>query len=133
MKPLARRGGEGRGEARADELTVARVVLDQPGAVAITVAPVVGLEEQAAEAAGAVLPEPAGLELAVLARGRGHRVGGALAAVTGVRANDPAIPALKRGQAPALELAKAERCHVSRARRNTSTVDEIGTIPADAA
>ena len=96
-------------------------------------APVVGLKEQAAEAASAVLPEPAGLELTVLARGRGHLVGGALAAVAGVRADDAAIPALERGQAATLELAEAERCHFSRARRNTSTVEEIGAIPADAA
>ena len=115
------------------DLTVARIVLDQPGAITVVVAPVIGLKEQAAEAAGAVLPEPAGLEIAVLARGRDHLVGGALAAVTSVRTDDAAIPALERGQAATLELAEAERCHVSRARRYTSTVEEIGAIPADAA
>ena len=71
------------GGSRA-KLTVARVILDQPSAVTVRVAPVVGLKKQAAEAAGAVLPEPTGPELAVLARGRGHVVGGTLAAVAGV-------------------------------------------------
>ena len=114
-------------------LTVARVVLDHAGAVAAVVAPVVGLQVHATEAAGAVLSELVGAEGAELAGRRRHVVIRALAAVADVHSLDAAVLALEGSHAAALEVAEAKHGVAGRARIDARTVEEVRAVTADAA
>ena len=115
-------------------LTVARRgVGDQAGAVAAGVTPVVGPQVLAPEAAGAVLSKLVGAEGAELAGRRCHLVGGALAAVVDVHADEAAVVALEGGHASALEVANAEHGVAGWTRRVAGAVEEVGPGSADTA
>ena len=112
--------------------TVARSVGNHAGAIAVSVAPVVGLQVLATETAGAVLPKLVGAEGADLASRRRHLVGGALATVIDDLTDKTAALAGKRlGTAP-FEQPDTRRCELRGARLHACAVEQVVSVPADA-
>ena len=115
-------------DAVAASLTVPWGVLDQPSAIAAGVAPVVGLQELAAQAPGAVLAVLTGAELAELARRWGVLIRCTLATVVNLGANDPAVLAGKFTEASPLEVSNAQRGHRVRASLYTVAVEQEPSV-----
>ena len=109
---------------------VAWGVGNETGAIATVLAPVVE-EILAAVALGAVLAMLAGTVFADLAVGNcGVVLGGALATVIDVHADDSAVLALKGGYAAALEVPHAEHGHAGRTCLDAYTVEQVPAVAA---
>lgn len=108
-------------------------VLDQPCAIAAIVAPVVGLQELATQAPGAVLAVLTSAELAELAGRWGVLICCTLATVVNIGADDPAVLAGKGTEAPPLEVPDAQRGHRVRASLYALAVEQEPSVTTDTA